>query len=661
MPRETINNAPSHYAAEAMQPFPIGLDGGVLLVPYNRDVNRRARAGGAWSREQIPSGNTWQSNSVRVQPWSDTPKDHGPIRWAYREFDDEGTTNIWEVGAATSEVETESWYYALGLQTEWTYALSKVGSELFSLQIREAKPFAMRRLAGGIKGVWTGTLFDVSDKRLYAAPWAVINNSEDLLLFDRPSFPINADANIATDLSESTTDIIRRFHAVADDDQVGSLWVGYLSTGNELKLYRRSNLTTYTGSLPTQTTSATWDQLLIARMPGGVGICLIDKTIVGGRPNIQACFWSESDGTFGNWVRIETNTDWGGSDDFEDQVCWQHYPSDASIRLAVARFTSGTDYLYLYEEMIANQPPTAPPVTDPISGSVRNTAQTLRIAWMFSDPNDDDTQSAYEIRRTIGSTVEYRTASGWQTPSDASSKMGGATSSLTLPSNWGNATDVDHFYAVRTWDAADVSGPWSADIRVVPSTPPTRPVITSPADGDTISDSPLTVTWTGAHQDAYRVRTGSGTGGNISTVISDTGEIGSALQTIDIPIDSTPTSLIIEVRIYNTDGLQSATRTITITVNLTPPKVVTVIPAADNAQGLIGVAFNWTSQPGDAPDVADVWRREGTDPTTEIRVAANIAEGTADWDDYLARSGVDYEYRTTSRKGNITAQSPWVG
>ena len=89
--------------------------------------------------------------------------------------------------------------------------------------------------------------------------------------------------------------------------------------------------------------------------------------------------------------------------------------------------------------------------------------------WDFNDPDAGDTQSAYSLRRTIGTTVRYRNATGWQTAEDAATKLAGDTSSLALGTAWGAATDQDHHYAVKTWDAQDAVSPWSADTRVVPS------------------------------------------------------------------------------------------------------------------------------------------------------------------------------------------------
>ena len=170
---------------------------------------------------------------------------------------------------------------------------------------------------------------------------------------------------LATNASYTDTNS-RRFHA-AGDGSINGVWVAWLTTGNELKLYRRSNVTTYTqDDLPTGTTSTTWDQLLLARTAGGAIICLIDTAISGGRPNIQACYWNESDGTFGAWTRIATETDWS-SDTMRQQVCWQENPTDGTMRLGVNRSNGA---LYLYEEALGNQAPTTPTVLSPQSGTV---------------------------------------------------------------------------------------------------------------------------------------------------------------------------------------------------------------------------------------------------------------------------------------------------
>ena len=667
MARTTLDSSPALWSDSDRPAFPIALDGGQLIIPGYREAYRRALTGGTVTK--VTTSETWEATTgARVPaPWVEAAKDHGPLRWAYEyaasvNYD----TKIWVISGTGDEEIEEDWQASVHSGLRSIMCFRSGTGELYAILgyqntnlkwLKRVKPDNHYNLSRNPS----------NEYRQWADPWAVHHKSGSGRIYGH-SPPYSSTVNFAAAGDASTTASERYRWDAVSDGSVNGLWVAYMDPGDDkLKLYRHSNVTTYTADLPDTANDdpGDWSNLFLARMPGGVGICLLHRVVPvnDNRPDIRAIYFSTSDNTFGSWVRVETNTDWDNdSDDIRAQVAWQKYPTDGTIRLAVFKDAgqgSSYDRVYLYEETIGNNAPTAPTVTSPASGAVADTSETLTLEWDFHDPDAGDSQSAYEVRRTVGTTVRYRTTTGWQADSDSSTKHSSTSTSLTLAASWGSGTDDDHHYAVRTWDQGDIESPWSAETRVIPSTPPARPHLTAPANNATITSSPLTVSWTGT-QTSYRLRAGSGSGGQISTVTYDTGIITSTDQSHDIPIDTTPTTLIVEIRIYNSDGLESRERTRTVTVSLTPPKVCSPSPAGVDEDGLIQVTLDWTTATtGTTPDGGDIWRREGTDDTTAIRVAADVAEGTASWDDHLVASDVDYSYRVTTKKGNLTADSSW--
>ena len=142
-----------------------------------------------------------------------------------------------------------------------------------------------------------------------------------------------------------------------------------------------------------------------------------------------------------------------------------------------------------------------------------------------------------------------------------------------------------------------------------------------------ISNTSLTITWTAAEQISYRVRIYADDSGSLGTILQDTGQVNSTVRSHSLQLDQT-TPIWISVQTWNNDGLASDEQTQQHTVDLIPPTAATIAVAGVPADGLIRVTITWPqpTDPGPTPDSADIWRREGTDTTTEIRVAAAVPE-----------------------------------
>jgi hypothetical protein len=118
------------------------------------------------------------------------------------------------------------------------------------------------------------------------------------------------------------------------------------------------------------------------------------------------------------------------------------------------------------------------------SGATIPSGTTITLPWIFNDPSETDTQSAYQlqIERNEQVTLVLDT-----------SKVGGAATSYVVPISL--PKDELLRWHVRVWDADDVAGPWSAYTMFRVSD---RPVvaITSPTAGSTIATGAPIVRWT---------------------------------------------------------------------------------------------------------------------------------------------------------------------
>lgn len=310
-----------------------------------------------------------------------------------------------------------------------------------------------------------------------------------------------------------------------------------------------------------------------------------------------------------------------------------------------AIFRDDTTPTDVYSQTIVsyNSDPTAPTIDAPNSGQAQDVDETLSIDWTFNDPDIGDTQSAYTLRRRLGTgAYSYWTGSGWQSTEDGSTKISSSSTVATLSVGWGADSDLDHYYSIKTWDQDD-AGPsdWSSEVRVVPSAQD-NPTITAPL---TSVDEPSTiVTWSVASQTKYRVKVF--TDAALETLAYDSGVITSSSGSHLAEFDSEGTRYI-WVQTWNNEGLASDPDSEDVLVSYDVPPTPTLTATADSpVAGAIRIAIS-NGSPG-AGEIAatsnDIYRREGDDSSTEIRVAANVDSG-ANWDDYSPASGTTYKYQ----------------
>ena len=293
------------------------------------------------------------------------------------------------------------------------------------------------------------------------------------------------------------------------------------------------------------------------------------------------------------------------------------------------------------------------------NGAAADVNAALNLAWLFSDPDTNDTQSAWALSRQIGAgTVQYLRASDstWQATEQ---KNVGATTSRTLAAGWGLDADAPHSYAVKVWDSADLASQYSQAFVVVPSVK-VNPTITAPTAGGVISTDQVTATWTVAQQTAYRVTLAMNPGG---FVVHDSGWRTSTDTSYTVPTrlgDGSGWTLTVQTR--NSEGLASNVVTVTFTVDYLEPPAPTLVATPQPANGVISVAITNPAPSGGQPAVVDqdLWRRPVGDTSEGVRVGEGLLGGVT-YGDWRAVSGVNYEYRVLARGLNGTSIfGPWT-
>lgn len=332
-------------------------------------------------------------------------------------------------------------------------------------------------------------------------------------------------------------------------------------------------------------------------------------------------------------------------------------------RLVPVAYSKGSTDAHAFILEVLNAPPTAPTVDAPPDGSTQDVAEQLLIDWTFNDPDVGDTQSAYTVRKREGAgAFEYWNGTTWQASEDASTKQVTTLTALQLDGGWGADLDDDHFYSVKTWDAAD-DGPsaWSSEVRVIPSAQDV-PTITYPvADDDTVGASE-TVTWTMAGvQTKQHVRILGDNAGSpdLGNVITDYGIMITGTKSQAVTFQTTGTTRHIELTTWNAEGLQldgSVYRRVSVV--FVPPSTPTLVAQSEVPADAITVTID--NPGGGEPVTNNDLRRRVVGETSYVTLATNLAVDAV-FIDYTPVSQVVYEYQVVARAANgTTAESAWT-
>ncbi len=352
--------------------------------------------------------------------------------------------------------------------------------------------------------------------------------------------------------------------------------------------------------------------------------------------------------TWDSWAAIEATTARTDSITFMPGY-------DTHARLL---YTAGTGpYDVRYADVSLNHPPNTAPWVN-VDNQAADVASALTVDWVFDDPDPGDTQSAYALKRDIAGTIRWWDGTDWDAV--AETYVTSAVSAVTLPAGWGADTDATHKYYVRTKDAgtpALEAAAYSPALNVIPSAKD-NPTITS---GATETTAMRTLTATVATITAYRARLYEG-----STLLEDSGVVPSANVNISHPFSALLTDTVSyteELTTLNDEGLASTAATNNFVADFVEPATPFLVATPDAAPETVGAITVDISNPapvGAEPALAynDLWRREGTDDTTAIRIATGAPASFVDWS---PRSGVAYQYQVRAFGVNgAVALSAWT-
>lgn len=321
-------------------------------------------------------------------------------------------------------------------------------------------------------------------------------------------------------------------------------------------------------------------------------------------------------------------------------------------------YTGGNNspYQVKYDQNVLNVAPTA--ATWLTASGAYDVAATLGLDWLFVDPNPSDTMSAYALKRDIGGTITHWRASDstWQV---AEIKNLSATDLVTLPIGWGNDSDPNHIYYVKTWDAADTAGVYSGGLTITPSAK-VNPVIDEPDPADVIGTSSLTVDWTVAAQSQYLLELLDNAGTTVLATTGWTANSGTRTAVVAYTLANS-TSYKVRLTTKNLEGLTSNAVTHSFSVSYTPPATATLV--VSSASGIKNVVTITNPAPGGGqPAVTEnrLHRRKVGAAGAGTRVAVGVANNGSYSDVYVGHLE-QYEYRAEVIGANgTTSFSAWT-
>lgn len=291
--------------------------------------------------------------------------------------------------------------------------------------------------------------------------------------------------------------------------------------------------------------------------------------------------------------------------------------------------------LAAYVDNSGNVVPNAPALVDEV-GYDATAARTF--AWAFSDPNLADTQTAYElqIQRVSDNVLIVDTG-----------KIVSTSSSRNVVANT-LTNGVNYRWRVRTYDALDTVGAWSAydtfTTSAIGTLTITTPVADNPAGIDTAA---LNIVWSYVQANGYtqtqrRVRVIRVSDG---VVLSDTTMQASVVGNYTVTGLPSGVQVRVEVTIVTnapgTPTVGPATRLLTSSFNEPMTPVVGLTPGAS----YIEVAITNPVPSGDRPEIAVnlVERRLAGTQDAFVTIAQVVRNAT--YRDHAVRSGVAYDYR----------------
>lgn len=283
--------------------------------------------------------------------------------------------------------------------------------------------------------------------------------------------------------------------------------------------------------------------------------------------------------------------------------------------------------------IIHNLAPTAPTNLTPVT--TKDRAGIIRFGWTHNDPNAD-AQSKFDL--------DYRLQGS---PTWITVTQNTINQFYDMPA--GTLSRGTYEWRIRTYDQADLSGPYSDIKTFLAGDKPARPTTLSPVDGSTVSVSMPTVQWSSVGQVGYTLKVLDAT--KTTTLWETTQTSNNKAHTIGYNLEN-ETNYTIQLTIKNSDGINSDVEESNIYVSYTPPAKALIAVVIDNSRGSIELTIDNPVPIGTEPVVSsnDVYRK-GPGQTEFVRVAVDV---NGSFVDYTPAHGKTYEYYVKSFGENGT-------
>ena len=388
-----------------------------------------------------------------------------------------------------------------------------------------------------------------------------------------------------------------------------------------------------------------------------------DGTVSGGMLNLWLSYFHAGTDTWQPWARVDSDSDWENKS-LQAGVAWDPYPSDARARWALSRVSGTQRDVYLYTAKIGN-PPGPPTWETPAQFTVHSPTAALALDWTFVDPDDQATQSAYRLRRTVdGGPWQYWNGTAWENTEGASNKTVSTATTLTLASGWAATDDLVHEFQVQTWDEDD-NGPsaWSDALRVRVGAAPVNPTVSAPTVGQQINQA-FTVRWTVTEQLRWQIRLVGNSAGkpDTNTVHYDSGvRSDSTARNATVPAQPTGTYHV-GLRTWSLRDVASSWVWVRISLQADAPRAPRATVTAGDGRLVVAVV-NQALSPGDdalsAPARNEIRLRPVGDTGDGICVATGQPDATVDI--WTVASGVAYEVAAeTVALNGLRRRSTWA-
>jgi hypothetical protein len=325
----------------------------------------------------------------------------------------------------------------------------------------------------------------------------------------------------------------------------------------------------------------------------------------------------------------------------------RHHTIGEQMLITVANETSGGTHSLIYVDDLINVAPDQPVL---IPKENFDSDEEATFEWTFIDPNESDTQSAFQLQIDNATTE----ASAFDTGKTASTDSNYTLAASSIDN------EEDYRWRIRVWDSSDEVSEWS-DYGFFTTSASGVVNITDPDsdnDPDIVTANYL-VQWevSGTTQEDYRVvvfRT------DTDEELVDTGWVESDDTEYLVEGMLADVEWQVEVTVRDSADIESNTATRLITPDYNSPEVPIISFNVENDGGYIGLSIENPEPVGDRPnpDTNVIHRREvSTSATPDAFQVLGEVEENGSFRDYTAASGVEYEYRVRAVAGEFFTDS----